>query len=147
MNPNAALSTASKPQVIGALKAASSTDPDVLLHVKEDLLDQYRPLKMMSLVPIVCGGLISLTVIGAIIGIPLILLGIFLRRKCKRNMIVRTISLMRSALSSASRARLLMSLETTAKPRPASPARAASTAPLTASMLVFTAIRAIPSTR
>jgi len=86
MNPNAALSTASRPQVIGALKASNSTDPDVLLHVKEDLLDQYRPLKMMSLVPIVCGGLISLTVIGAIIGIPLILLGIFLRRKCKRNM-------------------------------------------------------------
>ena len=86
MNPNAALSTASKPQVIGALKAANSTDPDVLLHVKEDLLDQYRPLKMMSLVPIVCGVGISLTVIGAIIGIPLVVLGFFLRRKCKRNM-------------------------------------------------------------
>jgi hypothetical protein len=86
MNPNAALSTATKPQVIGALKAASSTDPDVLLHVKEDLLDQYRPLKMMSMVPIFCGVLISLTILGAIIGIPLVILGIFLRRKCKRNM-------------------------------------------------------------
>ena len=86
MNPNAALSTATKPQVIGALKAANSTDTDVLLHVKEDLLDQYRPLKMMSWVPIICGALISLTVIGAIIGIPLIILGIFLRRKCTRNM-------------------------------------------------------------
>src|SRR6185369_12462286 len=75
MNPNAALSTASKPQVIGALKAANSTDPDVLLHVKEDLLDQYRTLKIMSWVPIICGALISLTIIG-----------IFLRRKCKRNM-------------------------------------------------------------
>ena len=41
---------------------------------------------MMSLVPILCGGLISLTIIGAIIGIPLIVLGFFLRRKCKRNM-------------------------------------------------------------
>jgi len=86
MNPNAALSTASKPQFIGALKAANSTDPDVLLHVKEDLLDQYRPLKIMSWVPIICGALISLTIIGAIIGIPLIILGIFLRRMCKRNM-------------------------------------------------------------
>jgi hypothetical protein len=86
MNPNAALSTATKPQIIGALKAANSTDTDVLLHVKEDLLDQYRPLKMMSMVPILCGGLISLTIIGAIIGIPLIFLGFFLRRKCKRNM-------------------------------------------------------------
>jgi len=85
MNPNAALSTATKPQVIGALKAANSTDTDVLLHVKEDLLDQYRPLKMMSWVPIICGALISLTIIGAIIGIPLIILGIFLRRKCTRN--------------------------------------------------------------
>jgi hypothetical protein len=86
MNPNAALSTASKPQVIGALKAANSTDPDVLLHVKEDLLDQYRPLKMMSMVPIFCGVLISLTILGAVIGIPLIVLGFFLRRKCKGNM-------------------------------------------------------------
>ena len=86
MNPNAALSTATKPQVIGALKAANSTDPDVLLHVKEDLLDQYRPLKIMSMVPIICGVLISLTVIGALIGVPLVILGIFLRRKCKRNM-------------------------------------------------------------
>jgi len=86
MNPNAALSTATRPQIIGALKAANSTDADVLLHVKEDLLDQYRPLKMMSMVPILCGGLISLTVIGAIVGIPLIVLGFFLRRKCKRNM-------------------------------------------------------------
>lgn len=86
MNPNAALSTASRPQVIGALKAANSTDPDVLLHVKEDLLDQYRPLKMMSMVPIICGVGISLTIIGALIGIPLIVLGFFLRRKCKRNM-------------------------------------------------------------
>ena len=52
----------------------------------------------------------------------------------------------RSALSEASRARARMSLETTAKPRPASPARAASTAPLTASMLVWTATSAIAST-
>lgn len=86
MNPNAALSTATKPQVIGALKATNSTDPDVLLAAKEDLLDQYRPLKMMSMVPILCGGLISLTILGAVIGIPLIVLGFFLRRKCKRNM-------------------------------------------------------------
>jgi len=86
MNPNAALSTATRPQIIGALKAANSIDADVLLHVKEDLLDQYRPLKMMSLVPIICGVGISLTVIGAVIGIPLVVLGFFLRRKCKRNM-------------------------------------------------------------
>jgi hypothetical protein len=86
MNPNAALSTATKPQVTGALKATHSTDPDILLAAKEDLLDQYRPLKMMSLVPILCGGLISLTIVGAVIGIPLIVLGFFLRRKCKRNM-------------------------------------------------------------
>jgi hypothetical protein len=86
MNPNAALSTATRPQVIGALKSANSTDADVLLHVKEDLLDQYRPLKMMSMVPILCGALISLTIIGAVVGIPLIVLGIYLRRKCTRNM-------------------------------------------------------------
>ena len=85
-NPNAALSTATTPQVIGALKATNSKDVDVLFAAKQDLLDQYRPLKMMSMIPIISGALISLTVIGAIIGVPLIALGIWLRRKCKRNM-------------------------------------------------------------
>ena len=54
--------------------------------------------------------------------------------------------LARSTFCDASRARLRMSLDTTAKPRPASPARAASTEPLTASMLVCTATKAIAST-
>ena len=85
-NPNAALSTATRPQVIGALKATNSNDADVLFAAKQDLLDQYRPLKMMSMIPIICGALLSLTIIGAIVGIPLIALGIWLRRKCKRNM-------------------------------------------------------------
>jgi len=84
-NPNAALSTAAKPQVIGALKATGSTDPDVLFAAKQDLLDQYKPLKTMSLIPIICGALLCLTVIGAIGGVPLILLGWWLRRKCNRN--------------------------------------------------------------
>jgi Family of unknown function (DUF5362) len=84
-NPNAALSTASKPQVIGALKATGSTDPDVLFAAKQDLLDQYKPLKTMSWILIICGVLICLTLIGAIIGVPMILLGWWLRRKCNRN--------------------------------------------------------------
>jgi hypothetical protein len=52
-----------------------------------------------------------------------------------------TRSLTVSALCEASRARVRMSPDTTAKPRPASPARAASTAPLVASMVVWTATR------
>ena len=57
----------------------------------------------------------------------------------------RTVSLARSTFAEASRARLRMSLDTTANPRPDSPARAASTDPLTASMLVCTATRAMVS--
>ncbi len=57
-----------------------------------------------------------------------------------------TVSLMRPTLSEDSRARARTSLDTTEKPLPASPARAASTEPLTASMLVCTAIRVISST-
>jgi uncharacterized protein DUF5362 len=84
-NPNGALSIATKPQVIGALKATGSTDPDVLFAAKQDLLDQYKPLKTMSWIPIICGALICLTLIGAIGGVPMILLGWWLRRKCNRN--------------------------------------------------------------
>jgi hypothetical protein len=50
MNPNAALSTATRPQIIGAMKAANSTDPDVLLHVKEDLLDRRKCKRNMATV-------------------------------------------------------------------------------------------------
>ena len=58
----------------------------------------------------------------------------------------RTVSFARSTLAEASRASPRMSFETIAKPRPDSPARAASTEPLTANMLVCTAISAIAST-
>ena len=85
-NPNAALSNATKQQVIGALKATGSTDPDVLFAAKQELLDQYRPLKMMSFIPMFCGALLCLTVIGAFIGVPMIVLGWWLRRKSKRNL-------------------------------------------------------------
>ena len=60
--------------------------------------------------------------------------------------IPRTVSVARSTFSEASRARLRMSLDTTANPRPESPARAASTEPLTASMLVWMATSAMPPT-
>ena len=85
-NPNAALSNATKQQVIGALKATGSSDPDVLFACKQELLDQYKPLKMMSLIPVICGALLCLTVIGAFIGVPMIVLGWWLRRKSNRNL-------------------------------------------------------------
>jgi hypothetical protein len=85
-NPNAALSNATKQQVIGALKTTGSSDPDVLFACKQELLDQYKPLKMMSLIPMFCGALLCLTVIGAFIGVPMIVLGWWLRRKSKRNL-------------------------------------------------------------
>ncbi len=59
---------------------------------------------------------------------------------------LRTMSLTRSALVPVSRARLRMSDDTVAKPRPPSPTRAASTAPLTASMVVWTETREMEST-
>ena len=85
-NPNAALSNATKQQVVGALKATGSSDPDVLFACKQELLDQYKPLKMMSLIPVICGALLCLTVIGAFIGVPMIVLGWWLRRKSTRNL-------------------------------------------------------------
>ena len=57
-----------------------------------------------------------------------------------------TVSLVCSTFCAESRARLRMSFDTTAKPLPRSPARAASTDPLTASMLVWIDTIPMPST-
>lgn len=75
--------------VIGALKAARSQDPDVLFSKKEELLAEPRKAKLITLVPIIAGILMTLTILGAVIGIPLLIIGIWLRMRVGKN--IRTI--------------------------------------------------------
>lgn len=71
--------------VIGALKASGSQDPDVLHGV---MANAATPLKLFTYIGYAlmgCGLLISLTIIGAFVGIPMAIGGWWLQRKMKRQ--------------------------------------------------------------
>jgi len=89
MNNQVSFVKVSRQEVIGSLKAIGSLDPDVLFAAKEGMTATNKPLKLMSLIPIICGIGLTLTIIGSFIGIPMILLGAWLRRRASTN--VRTI--------------------------------------------------------
>lgn len=74
-----------KQQVTGALKATRSNDPDVLFAKKEELLFETRRLKLLGIMPIIVGGAMSLTIIGAFVGIPIMIFGFWMRSRIKRN--------------------------------------------------------------
>ena len=75
-----------KQTVIGALKATGSKDPDVLYAAKKQLIQQVRGLHMYSWIPMISGVLLCLTIIGAFIGIPVLVLGIWLRIKTGKSL-------------------------------------------------------------
>ena len=75
-----------KQTVVGALKATGSKDADVLYAAKKQLIQQCRTLHMYSWIPMFCGVLLCLTIIGAFIGIPALALGIWLRIKTGKSL-------------------------------------------------------------
>lgn len=78
-----------KQQVIGSLEATGSTDPDVLAAAKEELLSSVKVLKMAALAPLLGGVAMMLSVIGALVGVPLFLAGVWAWRRADEN--VRTV--------------------------------------------------------
>ena len=74
-----------KQQVIGALKATGSSDPDVLYARKEELLVASKSMKLLGIAPIIVGVAMSLTIIGALVGIPAICFGFFVRKRIRTN--------------------------------------------------------------
>lgn len=74
-----------KQQVIGALKSTSSSDPDILFARKEELLAPTRAMKMMGTFPLIMGSFMTLTIIGAVVGIPFIFFGLFVRKRIRIN--------------------------------------------------------------
>lgn len=72
-------------QVIGALKATGSSDPDVLYARKEELLIESRRMKLLGIFPVIVGVAMSLTVIGAVVGIPVILFGLSVKKRIRTN--------------------------------------------------------------
>jgi hypothetical protein len=72
-------------QVRGHLKATGSVDSDVLLAARDQLAAPYRPLKWFGIWAIVTGTLCCLLIILAIIGVPLIVFGVWAIRRSRRN--------------------------------------------------------------
>jgi hypothetical protein len=74
-----------KQQVIGALKATHSNDPDVLFARKEELLAETKRMKLLGIAPIIMGIVMTITIIGAIVGIPVMIFGFWVRGRLKSN--------------------------------------------------------------
>lgn len=73
-------------QVIGSLRATGSTDKDVLFARKEDLLQETHRLKLLTIVPIVLGTILSISIVGAIIGVPMIFFGLSVKKSYQHNL-------------------------------------------------------------
>lgn len=80
-----ALAQIERHQVLGALKATGSSDADVLFARKEELLAETRRMELVGIASIVVGGLISLTIVGAVVGVPAILFGRSIRKQIRAN--------------------------------------------------------------
>lgn len=72
-------------QVFGALRATGSSDPDILYARKEELLAESRRMKLLGIAPIVVGVAMSLTIVGAVIGIPIIWFGYSVGKTIRTN--------------------------------------------------------------
>ncbi len=80
-----AIAKIEKQQVIGALKATGSRDQDVLFACKEKLLEETKKMKILGVAPIVIGTILTISIIGAIPGIPALAFGLFMRKRIRTN--------------------------------------------------------------
>lgn len=72
--------------VLGYLKAAGSRDPDVLHTHRSTLVSLGRFPKLAGVYVMVLGALLTLTILGAFLGIPALILGWWMRRRGVRNL-------------------------------------------------------------
>jgi len=72
-------------QVMGALKATGSTDPDVLYSKKEEMLIESNRMKLLPVFAFVVGGTMTITIIGAVVGVPILLFGRAVKKTIKNN--------------------------------------------------------------
>jgi len=75
-----------KSQVIGILKAAGSRDPDVLHTCRAQITSAAKFPKHAGLYVMVMGGLCTILILLAPIGIPLLALGYWMRRRGVKNL-------------------------------------------------------------
>lgn len=72
--------------VLGYLEAAGSHDPDVLHSHRASLVSLGRFPKLAGIYVMVLGALLTVTILGAFLGIPLLVLGGWMWRRGVRNL-------------------------------------------------------------
>lgn len=72
-------------QITGSLRSTGSTDRDVLFAKKEELLQETRRMKPLTIIPLVVGTILSITIVGAIVGVPMILFGMSVKKSYEHN--------------------------------------------------------------
>ncbi len=72
-------------QITGALRSTGSSDRDVLFAKKEELLAETKRLKLLGIAPLIIGGILTCTIIGSIVGIPMLIFGFFVRKSYNHN--------------------------------------------------------------
>lgn len=72
--------------VTGVLKATGSRDLDVLASARATLEGTPKFHKLLGLALMILGGFMTLTIIGAVVGIPSVLAGWWLRRRAVANL-------------------------------------------------------------
>jgi len=72
--------------VTGYLKQAHSSDPDVLASRKQELVQKQQPMKIGSLVFIVIGAILTLSIIGAIGGLPMLAAASWVQWRARNNL-------------------------------------------------------------
>lgn len=82
------LADTSPSQVIGVLKATGSSDPDVLFAAKEEYGSTFATQRFQGLGLLITGALSSLTIILAIIGVPVAIFGWWFWRKGQKNVAI-----------------------------------------------------------
>jgi hypothetical protein len=72
-------------QITGALRSTGSSDRDVLFAKKEELLTETKRLKLLGIAPMIIGGILTCTIVGGIVGIPMLIFGFFVRKSYNHN--------------------------------------------------------------
>lgn len=75
-------------QVIGSLRATGSTNADVLFARKEELLTETRRMKLLTIAPLIVGGILTLSLVGAIVGVPAMIFGYLVRKTYNSNIAI-----------------------------------------------------------
>jgi hypothetical protein len=72
--------------VVGFLKSAGSRDPDILHTQKTHLISLAKFPKLAGIYIMVLGALLTITILGAFIGLPMLGIGWWMRRRGVRNL-------------------------------------------------------------